>query len=180
MMNDDQQQAVGGTGPMSSVTRDVQAVRANSASTAKELRAFLVQLKGRSPREMLGMVAQSSLIKSVATATLLMAVVILVATIVPYGIGKYKQVVGNAKEKLRTEMAGMPTDDEASGSELEPDTPGSPASPSATDKVNGAATVKKPASTSLEDTLGIGDALEAPADVNPLESKADDLFKDLE
>ena len=154
---------------MSSVTRDVKAVRANSASTAKELRDFLGQLKGKSPGEMLGLVAQSSLVQSTINASVLMVVLILVLTIIPFGVSKMKSSGAAAGKETPAAANNAPATSEPKAAPVAGKTPDS--------TPGGEPTTAKP---TLEDTLGIGDALEAPADKNPLESKADDLFKDLE
>ena len=155
-MNNETENAVSGTGPMSSVTRDVQGVRNNSAATAKELRSFLLQMKGRSPAEMLGMVAQSSLFKSLITATVLMALLMVVCTIIPFGMAKLQ---GGATDEAVVV-------DEVAGPVVPPPAEIAP--------------VEQVKETSVEEALGIGDALDAPVDANPLENSADDLFKDLE
>ena len=49
------------TQPMSSIGRDVKNLKANTTTTATEVRAFLSEMQGKSPREMLGIIAQSNL-----------------------------------------------------------------------------------------------------------------------
>ena len=158
------------TAPMSSVTRDLQHVRANSASTAKELRTFLSEMKGRSPKDMLGMVAQSNLFKSLISAAVLMAVLILALTIVPYALNQFGAGVDVAEEVAAAEAPESPAETSPPDSETaktpEPAIPVEPTAPTTNQR--------------LEDQLGIGESRDAPAEVNPLEGAADDLFKDFE
>jgi len=55
--------------PMSSIRRDVKNLKANTSSTAAEVRAFLTEMQGKSPREMLGVIAQSNLMSSLLHST---------------------------------------------------------------------------------------------------------------
>ena len=57
------------TQPMSSIRRDVKNLKVNTSSTAAEVRAFLTEMQGKSPREMLGVIAQSSLMSSLVHST---------------------------------------------------------------------------------------------------------------
>ena len=56
-----QDQAPGGVQPMASLGRDFKNLSRNVSATAGELREFLTQMKGKGPKEMLGLVAQSTL-----------------------------------------------------------------------------------------------------------------------
>ena len=57
------------TQPMSSMGRDVKNLKANTSTTATEVRAFLTEMHGKSPREMLGIIAQSNLTSSLLHST---------------------------------------------------------------------------------------------------------------
>lgn len=170
MSSDEFDSGVTPTGPMSSVGRDVRAVQANSAATARELRDFLSQMKGKSPKEMLGVVAQSNLFKSAISATVFMVAVILVFTVIPFGLNQWS---GNEQDQAAVAAPDEPQTVEESTLRLNENTIGEKeVLPPGNDIV--------PSEASLEDRLGIGDALDAPADINPLENAGDDLFKDLE
>ena len=56
----------------------------HQAATA-ELRQFLSQMRGKSPKEMLGAVASSNLVQSTVTATAAITAAIIVFTVVPFG-----------------------------------------------------------------------------------------------
>ena len=68
--------------PMSSISRDVRNARVNSGAVAGEVREFLAQMQGKSPQEMLGMVAQSSLIKCTVQAVGVMLALMVVFTVI--------------------------------------------------------------------------------------------------
>ena len=63
---------------------ELQALRANSQATVAELRQFLSELKGRSPQDVMGTVAESSLVRSIVTACLGCMVVLVVFTAGPW------------------------------------------------------------------------------------------------
>lgn len=74
-------------GPLVSTKRELRNLGANSQATAAELKAFLAELKGRSPQEMLGIVAASQLFRSLVLSSIAVLVLILVFTIIPYLMG---------------------------------------------------------------------------------------------
>jgi len=57
------------TKPMASLSRDIKNLKSNSSSTAAEVRSFLAEMQGKSPREMLGVIAQSDLVSSLLAST---------------------------------------------------------------------------------------------------------------
>ncbi len=58
--------------------------RVEANATAAELREFLSSMKGRSPQEMLGAIAQSSLIRATTEATIWTIILMAGFTLVPY------------------------------------------------------------------------------------------------
>ena len=152
--------------PMSSISRDVRNARVNSGAVAGEVREFLAQMQGKSPQEMLGMVAQSSLIKCTVQAIVVMLAFLVVFTVVPFGLGK---IGGEAKVKAEGAKASPPP--------VEKEKPESGAEATAGSDPD----VDLPAEKDdLLDKLGVGETKVAPPKENPLESSADDLFKDLQ
>lgn len=95
-----------GVQPMASMSRDFKNIKRNSASTADELRGFMREMRGKSPAEMLGAVAQSTLIRSLVIATASLAVLMLVLTVVPFLMAEKpdSKVVGPAKPDSSTEI----------------------------------------------------------------------------
>lgn len=139
---------------LASTKADLRELRGNSQATVQEIQAFLRELKGKSPQEMLGLVASSNLFRSLVLATFLVAGGILLFTAIPYFMADEKPPV--------TENDTEPTTPEAP----EP-TPTAPKTTAAEE-------------TDPIESLGIGEELPAPPEVNPLETTGDDFLKDLE
>ena len=132
----------------------------NRQAAAAELREFLAQMRGKSPKEMLGAIASSNLAQSTLVATAAISAAIVAFTILPFGL---KKVFGKSTEPAS--VAAAPAQPE--GAALE--TPDEPIlDPDADNKGNAAG------------KLGIGESKQAPANVNPLESSTDDLLEGLE
>jgi len=140
---------------MASTKADLRELRGNSQATVQEIQEFLRELKGKSPQEMLGLVTASGLFRAILMSTALVAGAILLFTVIPYFM---------ADEKTLAKSENPPVQAEEKTTEPANPTP----QPEATAK-------PEPA-----DTLGIGDELPAPSDVNPLENTSDDFLKDLE
>lgn len=81
------------------LARDIHRAREGATATAGELREFVKQLKGRSPQEMLGIVAGSGLVRSTVLATVITVVFMVGFTVGPYLYGKAnpKQPVADAE-----------------------------------------------------------------------------------
>lgn len=70
--------------PPRGLVGDIHRARAGATATAGELREFVKQLRGRSPQEMLGIVAGSSLIQSTIVASIITVVFMAAFTVGPY------------------------------------------------------------------------------------------------
>ena len=81
-------QTPGDSGEPRGAFKDVKRLKADGSASAEELREFLGQLKGKSPQEMLGIVAESGLIKGMMTATIGTVAVLFVFTIGPWAYGE--------------------------------------------------------------------------------------------
>ena len=134
-------------------------IESRKATTA-ELREFLAQMRGKSPKEMLGTIASSNLAQSTVAATAVIIAVIVLLTLVPFGL---KKAFGGSADEVTSKTA---TEAVAPSEPLE-----TPAEPS----LDGS-----PTKTETANKLGIGESKSAPANVNPLESSTDDLLKDFE
>lgn len=135
-----------GVQPMASMSRDFKNIKRNSASTADELRGFMREMRGKSPAEMLGAIAQSTLIRSLVIATASLAVLMLVLTVVPFLMA----------EKPDSKVVGPANPDSPAETELNPA------------KV-------KPEIKPL-DVLGVVQEKKGkPKEVNPFENKEDPL-----
>lgn len=140
---------------MASTKADLRELRDNSRATVGEIQAFLRELKGKSPQEMLGVVAASNLFRSIVLSTAIVAGSILLFTAIPY----FMQ--GEEKPAPVTEKPSPP-----SAAENSPEGPAP-------------APAVEPAPDPLS-ALGVGEELSAPPNINPLEDKGDDFLKDLE
>jgi len=139
-------------GALASSTADLRELRSHSRATVAELQAFLRELKGRSPQEMLGLVAGSQLVRSIGLSSAIVAGVILIFTAIPYFFATEKPAVA-----APTPPPAL-TAPEAPPAEVKPEVP-------AADPLS---------------NLGVGGEIAAPPDQNPLENQSDDFLKDLE
>lgn len=138
---------------IASTKADLRELRDNSRATVGEIQAFLRELKGKSPQEMLGVVAASNLFRSIVLSTALVAGSILLFTAIPYFMqGEEKPAPVTEKPSPR----------------LAPE-----------NTLEGSAPAVEPAPDPLS-ALGVGEELSAPPTINPLEDKGDDFLKDLE
>ena len=138
---------------MASSKADLRELRDNSRATVGEIQAFLRELKGKSPQEMLGVVAQSGLFRSLVLSTGLVVGGILLFTAIPYFMGSDEKPAPVSEPPAPVEApVGTPK-------------PVEPAPEPAPDPLS---------------KLGVGEELSAPPNTNPLENKGDDFLKDLE
>jgi len=135
-----------GVQPMASMSRDFKNIKRNSATTANELRGFMREMRGKSPAEMLGAIAQSTLVRSLVIATASLAILMLVLTVAPFLMA----------EKPDPKVAGPPKPDSPAETKLNP----AEVKPE----------IKPP------DVLGVGQEKKGkPKEVNPFENKEDPL-----
>lgn len=139
---------------MASTKADLRELKGNSQATVQEIQAFLRELKGKSPQEMLGLVASSNLFKSLILSTVIVAGGILLFTAIPYFMADEEPA---AAEKVGEKTQPAPEETPAPAPE--------PVVAEEADPI---------------DSLGIGEEIPAPPGVNPLESTSDDFLKDLE
>lgn len=66
------------------LARDIHRAKHGAKASADELREFVKQLKGRSPQEMLGIVAESGLVRATALASVITLVFMVAFTVGPY------------------------------------------------------------------------------------------------
>ena len=139
---------------LASTTADLRELKGNSRATVQELQAFLRELKGKSPQEMLGVVAASQLARSLVLSSALVGGGILLFTAIPYFFGDdAKEVPAASAEPAPAPVVAPPPAADMPTVQAKPD----------------------PLSN-----LGVGEELTAPPDQNPLENKGDDFLKDLE
>lgn len=149
---------------VSGPVEEMQRLRGHGAATAAELREFLGQLKGRTPQEVMGIVAQSSLVQGITTATFACGVLLAVFTVVPYAI------YGSPKDQQpeTVAVAVQPSNEQSNSAETPED------SSTTTDES------AKPDLAKAADAMGIGETTEADPDKNPLDTKLDSLLDGIE
>jgi hypothetical protein len=69
---------------MASISRDFTNVKRNSSATVDELRDFMKQMRGRGPAEMLGAIAQSTLVRSLIVSTVSIVALLFTLTAASY------------------------------------------------------------------------------------------------
>lgn len=146
--------------PAGYVQGDMHRLKTNGAEAAAELAEFLKKMRGKSPQEMLGIVAQSGLAQGVIQATVWTVILMGVLTVVPYGMAK---AFPPAKPVAEAEPAKGPAKAAPKGEEN--------AEPAATDPASKAAKALK--------KMGEDDTKASSPAFNPLENSKDDLLKDL-
>ena len=73
----EQQQA-----PVAGIAKDLRRLKTDGSASAEELRQFISQLRGRSPQEVMGVVAQSDLFRSILLAAAGCAVLLVALTVI--------------------------------------------------------------------------------------------------
>ncbi len=154
--------------PLVSTKRELRNLGANTQATAAELKAFLAELKGRSPQEMLGIVAASQLFRSLILSSILVFALIVVFTLVPYLMGDGEKT-GTTVEAEVTQSAPSPT-------QSKPENAG-PAD--TTQPATNPADPANPAQTDIS-PLGVNEEKDAPPNVNPLEGGNDNFLDGLD
>ncbi len=165
-----------GIQPMANVGHDFRKLRNNVSATAEELRGFLGQMKGKSPKEMLGMVAQSTLFKGLQQSVIIFAGILIVFTVIPFTIGLFQP---KEQKKAQTEKVQPADEDsEENGQENQPFGQEEETATTATD-ANGNPIPGGSTGTEFTEALGIGEAKEAPTKENPLDNSNNDILEDL-
>ena len=155
--------------PISSPKRDFKQLGQNSQAVAGELREFLASLKGKSPKEMMGAVAESSLAQSLLISTLIMTILVFACSAIPYFLKDEQEAVQSADKgsAVQGETGGQPAGQSGSGE-------------SSSDESGEAkeAEASKTPEQKTADILGVGDV--ADPDSNPLDSGGGDLLDGLD
>lgn len=143
-------------------------MRENGQASAEELRSFLKSVQGRSPQEVLGVVAQSGLASSILFSTIGCVVLLVVFSVIPYQLEKLSANEASAKP---TKKEAAETDEKTV------------AEPSKADQQTAAKTESQEnvpdanaPDPSLPDKLGIGETKNADPKTNPLDSNIDNLL----
>lgn len=149
-------------GPSNGIGSELRQLSSNATATATELREFLANNEGKSPQEMLGLIAQSGLFLSTLAATGLIGGVLVVFTLVPYLIW------GSDKPDQEPAAAAADNAQPADGDVAEKDE--SPKSPA----VNDPTTTTTDGGDEVTGALGISEQKSGTPDVDP---KLDSLLE---
>ena len=167
-----------GVKPMASMGRDMKKLKENISFTATDLTRFLGEMKGKSPKEMLGLVAQSTLFKGMVTSTLFFVAIILVFTVIPFTLNKLNPP---EKTQVQEEVESGDEDESAQNANTtQGTTKGQTANAQqpATD-ADGNPLPSGSSANDVVDTLGIGETKVSAPNVNPLDDTGNDLFDEL-
>ena len=126
-------QAENETGQPQGMFKDVKRLRSDGTASVEELRAFLGELKGRSPQEMLGIMAESGLVRGMVSATIATVALLFVFTIGPWAYGE----LAGEPEQVKTATRPAPAASAAAKAPVDP----------ATQAASAAASVGDPGST---------------------------------
>ncbi|MCH7226274.1 hypothetical protein [Haloferula sp. A504] len=143
--------------PLASTRSELRNLRNHSGATVAELKAFLAEMKGRSPQEMLGMVTGNRLFRAIVQSLILIVAILFVFTVIPY---------------LTRESEPAPEATETAEAAQTP--------PAAAEEVPEPAVMEAPAGPDALETLGVGEEIKAPPNVNPLESDTGNFLEELD
>ncbi len=154
--------------PIASPKRDLKQLGQNSKAVVGELREFLASLKGKSPKEMMGAVAESSLVRSLLISSAVMIALVFVFSVIPYHLKQMEESAQAAQkeneslEQKAEDKAAVSAGEEAEASGEQKQAPASPKTPE----------------QKTADILGVGEV--ADPNANPLDSGGDDLLDGLD
>ena len=143
----------------------LQQTQVDVSATADELRDFIARSRGKSPQEVLGMIAQSGLFQSTALATGLVVGVLVLLTIVPYALG-------HRGKQDKSPPVAKETTDNVNDSSTTPAVDQAATADNETAASNNTTSTADPALKAL----GIDETKTADPDKNPLENSLDDLL----
>ena len=139
---------------MASLPRDLKNLKGYSSATVDELRDFMKQMRGKSPAEMLGAIAQSTLVRSLIVSTVSIVAILFTLTAASYFFADKETLKAPVKSTYQKLL-------EPNGKQ---DTPKSPGNPISMPAVN------------PPDVLGVNsEKTGKPAEVNPFDNNDDPL-----
>ncbi len=156
--------------PGSKVIRDFKQLQESGGASVAELREFLRTMKGKSPQEMLGTVAQSNLVRSTTISAVGCALLLVALT--GMGLG-YKAAFPPAKKPTRS-----PTTATTSGNS----SAGNTAAQAGSTTTDPSGKTGDPAGTptkGLAENLGIGETKDTPPDFDPFKNGGGSADDDL-
>ena len=155
-----------------SFSGQIRQAKHGSIASANELKEFLRTVKGRSPDQLLGVVAQSELFLATITATVGTVILMAILTVGPYLMGVEPVTAHPVQAKAAAPEAAPAATNPTPAAVAAPTDPA--AKPAVTNPGD-----KPPLSTKDEAVkkLGVGEVKNADPKSNPLDGKGDDLLK---
>ncbi|MFP6612545.1 MAG: hypothetical protein VB835_09570 [Pirellulales bacterium] len=164
---ENQAEQTGGGDHGRGVARDFRRLKADGGATADELREFIRRMRGKSPQQMLGILAQSGLVKSILVSAAGFVVVLSALTVVPYLLKPDTAAAANSpsasKQEQNRSTSPQPAETQA-------------ANPASSPATNAQGTPQSPDAEAAAAALGIDETKQAPPDKNPLEKDLDNLL----
>lgn len=159
----------------SNVGGEFRNLKTNGSATLQELRQFLEQMRGKSPREMLGALAESGLVRATIQATIGCIALMALFTAGPYFL-KGRNGAPQAAASTKTKSAETPSTAAPSDTNSEAST-----AATTTSSKSGAAPPLEnpPPPVDIERAAkkqGVGDTKHADPKSNPLEKELDNLL----
>lgn len=147
------------------IAGDMRRLKTDGSATAGELREFIGRMRGKSTQEVLGVIAQSGLVRSIVVSTLCFAVLIGIFTVGPYLL-KSKGTTASAEPATGS---SQPAASEAAA----PATTSAPTGDATATAVDGS---QQPDAAAAAAAMGLDETKQAPPDENPLEKNLDNLL----
>jgi hypothetical protein len=154
-----------GPSDSSGIVGQMSRLKAHSGASAGELREFVRTLRGRSPQEVIGVLAQSNLVRATMLAAAGTFVLMLVFTVLPAVMADKPKPADAKPAPVAAPPTPTPTATDAKTASK--DAASTPTAPKAKDKADAL------------DKLGIGETKTSDPKKNPLDNTGDDLFKDV-
>ena len=157
-----------------SISNEMKDLKTNSTATANELREFIGQFDGRSPQEVMGIVANSGLASSIFVSTIGCAVLMLGLTAGPYF---YNQAFADQNEEAPTTAKSEQQPKEPKNNATET----APAAATPAETANSTTAESNSATPDLQraaTAMGIDETKTAKPNENPLDNKNLDSLLD--
>lgn len=152
------------------ISSDLKNLKTHGTATAAELREFLAKTHGRSPQEVLGLVAESGLVKATIQCVIGCVLLMIATSAIPYAWNKAyppdKATAAKPRPAAAKDKESTPVTDTQNAATVD--------SPSADKSKSPATDVDKAAKA-----MGIGDTKAADPKKNPLDKDLDKLLDDV-
>ena len=159
--------------------REFRNLQEHGSATVDELRDFLVRMRGKSARQMLGALAESGLVRATMQATVAAVALLAVMTAGPYmlGVGNPHGQSGAAAARAKTQAGTTkPAADSHDSNESLTDSSAERAGGGGAQGGGNATSLAQPDLDKAAKKMGIGETKSADPQVNPLDKSLDSLL----